>query len=176
MREELSFHNLSQRVRPMLGFNLFNADIFCSIDRPRMGRTVLWVLFCVLSAESPILVQKTEALVEVRVGAILDMETLVGKMCWISISMAVQDFYSSNSNYTTRLVLHLRDGKASSVSAGSAGTRLSLYLKLPPLSSIKIITSRELRSRVNNEERGVGDIGSPEIRASEVLIRYSRHS
>ncbi|CAA7407338.1 unnamed protein product [Spirodela intermedia] len=92
-----------------------------------MERRTLFVLFSILLAGTPTLGQRddsSEALVSVNVGVILDMGTLVGKMCWTSISMAVDDFYAANRNFTTRLVLHLRDGEASVISAGSAALGL----------------------------------------------------
>ncbi|CAA6670286.1 unnamed protein product [Spirodela intermedia] len=92
-----------------------------------MERRTLLVLFSILLAGTPTLSQRddrSEALVSVDVGVILDMRTLVGKMCWTSISMAVDDFYAANRNFTTRLVLHLRDGEASVIGAGSAALGL----------------------------------------------------
>ncbi|CAA7407343.1 unnamed protein product [Spirodela intermedia] len=92
-----------------------------------MERRTLLVLFSILLAGTPTLGQRddrSEALVSVDVGVILDMRTLVGKMCWTSISMAVDDFYAANRNFTTRLVLHPRDGEASVIGAGSAALGL----------------------------------------------------
>lgn len=57
-----------------------------------------------------------------HVGVILDLTTLVGKMGQTSISMAIDDFYSINSNYTTRLVLHTKDSGNDVVQAASAGS------------------------------------------------------
>lgn len=57
-----------------------------------------------------------------HVGVILDLTTLVGKMGQTSISMAIDDFYSTNSNYTTRLVLHTKDSGNDVVQAASAGS------------------------------------------------------
>ncbi|KAM0943353.1 putative periplasmic binding protein-like I [Dioscorea sansibarensis] len=54
-----------------------------------------------------------------RVGVVLDSATIVGKMGPTSISMAMDEFYASHSNYTTRLVLHLRDSKNDVVLAAS---------------------------------------------------------
>ena len=57
-----------------------------------------------------------------HVGVILDLTTLVGKMGQTSISMAIDDFYSINSNYTARLVLHTKDSGNDVVQAASAGS------------------------------------------------------
>ncbi|CAL9041579.1 unnamed protein product [Musa banksii] len=59
-----------------------------------------------------------------HVGVILDLTTLVGKMGQTSISMAIDDFYSINSNYTTRLVLHTKDSGNDVVQAASAALDL----------------------------------------------------
>ena len=56
-----------------------------------------------------------------RVGVVLNSATIVGKMGLTSISMAMDELYASHSNYTTRLVLHLRDSKNDVVLAASEG-------------------------------------------------------
>ncbi|KAK1316440.1 Glutamate receptor 1.2 [Acorus calamus] len=43
--------------------------------------------------------------VQFDVGLILDSGSLVGKMSNTSISMAIEDFYESHPDYTTRVVL-----------------------------------------------------------------------
>lgn len=61
-------------------------------------------------------------IISFHVGLILDTGTLVGKMSQTSISMAINDLYAVNSNYTTRLVLHIEDGQKDAVGATSAGS------------------------------------------------------
>lgn len=63
-----------------------------------------------------------------HVGVVLDSATIVGKMGLTSISMAMDEFYAFHSNYTTRLVLHLRDSKNDVVLAASEGN-LKLFIK-----------------------------------------------
>ena len=58
---------------------------------------------------------------EFHVGVILDMGTAVGKVAHTSILIAVKDFYAVHLNYTTRLVLHIRDSMSDDVQAASAG-------------------------------------------------------
>jgi len=60
-------------------------------------------------------------IVPFHVGVVLDMGTLVGKMGWTSISMAIEDFYFVNSNYTTRVVLHPRDSNNDVVQSAASG-------------------------------------------------------
>uniref|UniRef100_A0A0A9H9X1 Uncharacterized protein n=1 Tax=Arundo donax TaxID=35708 RepID=A0A0A9H9X1_ARUDO len=52
-----------------------------------------------------------------NVGVILDLQTLVGKMAHISISMALEDFYAIHRNYCTKLALHIRDSHGDDVEA-----------------------------------------------------------
>ncbi|KAJ4952014.1 hypothetical protein NE237_028846 [Protea cynaroides] len=60
----------------------------------------------------------------IDVGVILDLDTLVGKMCYSCISMAVSDFYAKHNNYTTRLLLHTRNSEGDIVEAASTGINL----------------------------------------------------
>lgn len=58
---------------------------------------------------------------EVHVGVILDLGSLVGKIAITSISLALEDFYAAHQNYSTKLVLHIRDSKSDDVQAASQG-------------------------------------------------------
>ena len=57
-----------------------------------------------------------------NVGVILDLQSLVGKMARTSILMAMEDFYVVHGNYTTKIVLQIRDSNADNVQAASEGT------------------------------------------------------
>ncbi|XP_020264749.1 glutamate receptor 2.7-like isoform X2 [Asparagus officinalis] len=59
-----------------------------------------------------------------HVGVLLDLDTLVGKMGWISILMAIDDFYDLHRNYTTRVVLHARDTNNDIVQAAASAIDL----------------------------------------------------
>uniref|UniRef100_A0A453KW97 Receptor ligand binding region domain-containing protein n=1 Tax=Aegilops tauschii subsp. strangulata TaxID=200361 RepID=A0A453KW97_AEGTS len=59
---------------------------------------------------------------ELHVGVILDLETMVGKIARTSISLAMEDFYAVHHNYSTKLVLHIRDSMRDDVRAASQGT------------------------------------------------------
>nr|DAD27619.1 TPA_asm: hypothetical protein HUJ06_029087 [Nelumbo nucifera] len=54
-----------------------------------------------------------------NVGVILDLDKWVGRMGLRCISMAVNDFYATNNDYKTRLVIHARDSKNDVVGAAS---------------------------------------------------------
>lgn len=56
-----------------------------------------------------------------HVGVLLDLDTLVGKMGWISILTAIDDFYDLHRNYTTRVVLHAKDTNNDVVQAAASG-------------------------------------------------------
>uniref|UniRef100_J3MXN6 Ionotropic glutamate receptor C-terminal domain-containing protein n=1 Tax=Oryza brachyantha TaxID=4533 RepID=J3MXN6_ORYBR len=56
---------------------------------------------------------------QVHVGVILDLGSLVGKIAKTSILLAIEDFYALHPNYTTRVVMHIKDSMGSSVQAAS---------------------------------------------------------
>lgn len=58
-----------------------------------------------------------------NVGAILDLQSLVGKIARTSILMAMEDFYAVHRNYTTKLVLHIRDSNGDNIRASKRSTR-----------------------------------------------------
>lgn len=62
-----------------------------------------------------------------EVGVILDNDTLVGDIGITSLSLALSDFYSSNPNYSTRLVLHTRDSGGQVTGAAATGIYLSIH-------------------------------------------------
>ncbi|KAL2488331.1 putative Extracellular ligand-binding receptor [Forsythia ovata] len=66
---------------------------------------------------------------EIEVGVIVDMGSWVGKTIHACISMAISDFYESNSHYTTRIVLHARDSSGKPIRALSAGILKSRTLE-----------------------------------------------
>ena len=69
--------------------------------------------------------------IPVNVGVVLDLDSLVGKIGWSCINMALSDFYASHGDYKTRLVLNIRDSNEDVVGAAAAGTFSELYTHLP---------------------------------------------
>uniref|UniRef100_A0A453KVX4 Uncharacterized protein n=2 Tax=Aegilops tauschii subsp. strangulata TaxID=200361 RepID=A0A453KVX4_AEGTS len=57
------------------------------------------------------------------VGVILHLKSLVGKMARTSILMAMEDFYAVHRNYTTKLVLHIRDSNGDNMREVGRWTR-----------------------------------------------------
>ncbi|KAG8380243.1 hypothetical protein BUALT_Bualt07G0173000 [Buddleja alternifolia] len=66
----------------------------------------LFVSLC--NAQNGVLVPNNNTF---QVGVILDFDSGVGRIGLTSLSLALDDFYSINRNYSTRLVLHFRDSK-----------------------------------------------------------------
>ncbi|KAM0880690.1 hypothetical protein ACQ4PT_033394 [Festuca glaucescens] len=61
----------------------------------------------------------TEEVQEFHVGVILDLGSMVGKIARTSISLAMEDFYAVHQNYSTKIVLHIRDSMSDDVQAAS---------------------------------------------------------
>nr|ABW74562.1 glutamate receptor 1 [Boechera divaricarpa] len=57
---------------------------------------------------------------EIKVGVVLDLQTKFSKICLTAINMSLSDFYKDNSNYSTRLVFHVRDSMEDVVQASAA--------------------------------------------------------
>uniref|UniRef100_A0ACD5XW14 Uncharacterized protein n=1 Tax=Avena sativa TaxID=4498 RepID=A0ACD5XW14_AVESA len=60
-----------------------------------------------------------EVVQELHVGVLLDLGSMVGKIARTSISMAMEDFYAVHQNYSTKIVLHIRDSMSDDVQAAS---------------------------------------------------------
>ncbi|XP_039115621.1 glutamate receptor 2.7-like [Dioscorea cayenensis subsp. rotundata] len=61
----------------------------------------------------------------IDVGVILDTKTWLGNISWSCMSMAMEDFYNSHSNFTKRLSLHLQDvNKDDRIASASAAIDL----------------------------------------------------
>ncbi|XP_062198782.1 glutamate receptor 2.8-like [Phragmites australis] len=67
---------------------------------------------------------------ELHVGVILDLGSLVGKIARTSISLAMDDSHAAHRNYSTRLVLHIRDSKSDDVQAASEAIDLLVNYKV----------------------------------------------
>lgn len=47
----------------------------------------------------------------VHIGVVLDLNSTIGSMADVCISVALEDFYSEHSDYHTRLFLHTKDAQ-----------------------------------------------------------------
>ncbi|KAG0472014.1 hypothetical protein HPP92_016560 [Vanilla planifolia] len=109
-------------------------------------RPLVMTLFCFLfvldyeSTRAYAAAQTPSATVDAR-WVILDLQTQPGKKSLISIQMAIEDFYASRPNFTTRVVLHVRDSKQNAVEAASAAVDLMKNTKVAAI--IGPVTSEE---------------------------------
>ena len=77
----------------------------------------------------------------IRIGVVLDLDSPMGAMLDLCLSMAHSDFYSVHSNYQTRLSLHRKNAKGQ-FGVGSAGGTSSFSLNfelLPAVESFRLI-------------------------------------
>ncbi|KAL5717741.1 hypothetical protein ACHQM5_010710 [Ranunculus cassubicifolius] len=68
--------------------------------------------------------QDIDIVTPVNIGVILDMDTWVAKVSTSCMYMAISDFYSTNPDFKTRLVLHPRDSKMEVTGAAFAAMDL----------------------------------------------------
>ncbi|KAL7251319.1 hypothetical protein ACSBR1_013202 [Camellia fascicularis] len=96
-----------------------------------MGKTIqlvfslffFFIVITIISLRGMAMAQSTTK-VQVKVGAVLDMNNWVGKMGLKGINMALTDFYLSHAHYKTRLDLHVGDSKDNVVGAAAAAVEL----------------------------------------------------
>ncbi|KAL6912000.1 hypothetical protein ACP4OV_000805 [Aristida adscensionis] len=100
---------------------------------------------------------------QVRVGVILDLKSVTGASFRTGIQMAVEDYYSSHSNSTTRVELHFRDSSGDALAAVSAAVDL---IKNAQVQAI-------IGPRTSEETEFVAYVGS---RAQVPVLSYSATS
>ncbi|XP_044384577.1 glutamate receptor 2.8-like [Triticum aestivum] len=82
------------------------------------------ILFLLLAVDFGVAQNTTGKTDGFHVGVILDLGSPVGKVARTSVLLAVQDFYAAHRNYSTKLVLHVRDSMGSDIKAASAAIEL----------------------------------------------------
>ncbi|KAB2020032.1 hypothetical protein ES319_D07G038700v1 [Gossypium barbadense] len=65
-----------------------------------------------------------DATIPVKVGVVLDMDSLVGKIGMSCMNMALSEFYATHPHYKTRLVFNTKDSMGDVVAAASAAVEL----------------------------------------------------
>ncbi|KAG4190486.1 hypothetical protein ERO13_A07G034600v2 [Gossypium hirsutum] len=65
-----------------------------------------------------------DATIPVKVGVVLDMDSVVGKIGMSCMNMALLDFYATHPHYKTRLVFNTKDSMDDVVAAASAAVEL----------------------------------------------------
>ncbi|XVF32050.1 hypothetical protein REPUB_Repub17cG0048400 [Reevesia pubescens] len=83
---------------------------------------LLFCLIFIFFLDNAVVTQNTT--IPVNVGVVLDFDSLVGKIGWSCINMAVSDFYAIHGDYKTRLVLNTRDSNEDVVGAAAAALDL----------------------------------------------------
>lgn len=102
----------------------FTAKMFL----PRLSIMLIWFSVLCIAQQS-----NQEIASNFRVGVILDLDSLVGRIGLSCLSLALSDFYSAHPKYSTRLILHVRDSKGQVIEAASSGTH---FFSMPFLLSI----------------------------------------
>ncbi|KAM0889539.1 hypothetical protein ACQ4PT_027639 [Festuca glaucescens] len=102
-----------------------------------MERAPPAILFLLLIVDFGIAQNTTSKADEFHVGVILNLGSLVGKVARTSVSLALQDFYAVHPNYSTKLVLHIRDSMASDILAASAVTSENIVQELYKLMTMQ---------------------------------------
>ncbi|MCD7472841.1 Glutamate receptor ionotropic, delta-2 [Datura stramonium] len=70
------------------------------------------------------------SVISFQVGVVLDLDTELGHRALNCLRIAHSDFYSRHPNYTTRLVLHVRDSKGNVIDATASGLELLKFVKV----------------------------------------------
>ncbi|CAN6167021.1 unnamed protein product [Urochloa humidicola] len=91
------------------------------------------ILLLLLSAGIAVARNSSGGAQEVHVGVILDLGSLVGKIAITSISLAIEDFYAAHQNYSTKLILHIRDSMSDDVRAAAQALDLLENYKVETL-------------------------------------------
>ncbi|KAK4478596.1 hypothetical protein RD792_014084, partial [Penstemon davidsonii] len=59
-----------------------------------------------------------------KVGVVLDLDSLVGRIGMTSLSLALSDYYSVDRNHTAKIVLHVRDSNGQVINAADSALSL----------------------------------------------------
>ncbi|KAJ6819027.1 glutamate receptor 2.5-like isoform X1 [Iris pallida] len=116
------------------------------MDRPNLLLYIL-CLAMFFSSSSPgrmqVVAAESNITTSVNVGVVLDLGSLPGKKNLASMSMAIDDFYTSHRNFSTKVTLHPRDSEKDIVGAASAA--LYLLKKVQVQAIIGPITSSQAK-------------------------------
>lgn len=102
-----------------------------SKNLPILLRAFSYILFLCLNNSFKSLTLVAAQAVPVKVGVVLDMESIEGKIGLSSINMAIADFDAAHPQSKTRIVLHVRNCKHhDTVMAAAAGKYVMMLLLL----------------------------------------------
>ncbi|KAJ4831366.1 hypothetical protein Tsubulata_021659, partial [Turnera subulata] len=90
--------------------------------RERFSKLVFYFIFIsvkLLSIE--VVMAQNTTIIPVKVGVVLDLDSgEAAKIGWSCINMAINDFYTTNSHYKTRMILNFRDSMSDVIGAAAA--------------------------------------------------------
>ncbi|KAK9946798.1 hypothetical protein M0R45_012242 [Rubus argutus] len=89
--------------------------------------SLCYSLLFLLCSAGIVAAQNNTTTIPVNVGVVLDLDTWFGKMGLSCINMALSDLYASHPNYTTRLLLHLRNSPTDVVLTAAAAYEFYPY-------------------------------------------------
>ncbi|XP_011627843.2 glutamate receptor 2.7 isoform X1 [Amborella trichopoda] len=89
----------------------------------------------------------------VQVGVVLAMDSLVGRVSNMCISMAIEDFYREHHNFNTRLHLSRRDSGRDVVQAASAALDLINNVEVQAIIGPQTSTEAQFLSNVANKSQ-----------------------
>ncbi|XP_039115641.1 glutamate receptor 2.8-like [Dioscorea cayenensis subsp. rotundata] len=99
----------------------------------------------------------------VSIGVVLDMNSSLGKTCFLSMKMAKDDFYTSHPDYNTRIVFKLRDSLRQVIGAADGALDLIKNEKVQAI----------IGPQTSGEAQFVGDLGE---KAKIPIISFSATS
>ncbi|CAN7045251.1 unnamed protein product [Brassica rapa subsp. trilocularis] len=109
--------------------------------------------------------------VHVRVGLVLDLGSVEGKILGSSVSMALSDFYAVNSNYKTRVSLSVRNSRGEPILALASAVDLLQTVGVEAIIGGSSLQETKLLAEIGEKARvPVISLNSP---ASLSLKKYS---
>ncbi|KAJ0985044.1 hypothetical protein J5N97_003400 [Dioscorea zingiberensis] len=118
------------------------------------------LLFLILSMSSSLSFIVSGEPTPVNIGVILDMKSRVGKSSFVSMKIAMDDFYTAHPNYTTRIVFKTRDSQKKVISAATAALDLIQNERVEAI----------IGPQTSSEAPFVGDLGA---KANVPIVSFS---
>ncbi|XP_071909558.1 glutamate receptor 2.7-like [Coffea arabica] len=108
----------------------------------------------------------------IRIGVVLDLDSPMGAMLDLCLSMAHSDFYSVHSNYQTRLSLHRKNAKGQ-FGVGSAGGTSSFSLNFELLPAVESFRTQlmDVMSQIGLFSSKTGD----EVQKQQIVLELLKN-
>ncbi|KAJ4801830.1 glutamate receptor 2.2 [Rhynchospora pubera] len=108
-----------------------------------------YLSLCFIILTSQVVLIKAQRTIDV--GALLDFTSPRGRAGQAAISIALEDFYALNANYSTRLAVHVRDCKQDDISAASAAIDLLKNIRVQAIIGPRTSTQAKFVSDLGNQ-------------------------